>query len=144
MINELFVPLKSEQGEHHWSVRAINMPLLQMKQEEDLREVLKEAVGTKFDFIRATRDGILYDYTVDTDIPELVAAMMATVFGAASYISDEITEGGDPFIKIKVAGKEICVTSSHGLIVGAYHLQDDEVGNEEIQAFIDSLPPDPI
>ena len=120
------------------------MPLLQMKQEQDLKEGLKEDGGTKFDFIRATLDGILYDYSVDTDTPEVVAAMMATIFGAANFISDELSGEGDPLIRIKVAGKEIHVTRSKGLILAVFHLQGEDAGVEDISAFIDSLPEHPI
>lgn len=119
------------------------MKLEQLTKQEPIIDLERESSPQETQFIRSSVEGVLIDYNIDSDYPEVVAAMFATLFGAASLVSEDISESDSPVVKI-IAGNHIFQISKIGEhIIALLPSSDVPFSQDEIDSFLIELPNEP-
>jgi predicted regulator of Ras-like GTPase activity (Roadblock/LC7/MglB family) len=104
---------------------------------EEILETFKEQTGISI--IRASKEGVLKDYNVVTDFPEILGAMLATVYGASVTAITDFTEGEDAVVKIASGDHCIVIVSNSDDILAAIVPNGGEVLEEDLQALAKQL-----
>jgi len=98
---------------------------------------------SKFNYIRSSNEGVLIDYDLETDFPEVAAAMFATIYGAASLAVEDMAEGLPFSVKILLEKKTVTVLRSREHIVGLISKNGMKSSPVDIGEFLKTLPDEP-
>lgn len=104
---------------------------------EEIIQSFKEHTGITL--IRASKEGVLKDYNVDTDFPEVLAAMLATVFGASVTAITDFSEEGDLVVQIRSGDHTIVIVSSTDDIVGVFVPEGTNISDNDLLALARQL-----
>ena len=104
---------------------------------EEIIESFKESTGIAV--IRASKEGVLKDYNVETDFPEVLGAMLATVYGASVTALADFSEKRNPIIKINSGDRSVIIVSSSDDIVAVFVPEDATISDEEVQSLSKKL-----
>jgi len=88
-------------------------------------------------------EGVLIDYNIESDYPEVVAAMFATLFGAASLVSEDIAGSDSPVVKIIAGDYLFHITRIGENIIALLPSTDTPFSQDEIDSFLIELPNEP-
>jgi len=104
---------------------------------DEIIESFKENTGIAV--IRASKEGVLRDYNVETDFPEVLAAMLATVYGASVTAITDFSEERDPIIKINSGDRNVIIVSSSKDIVAVFVPEEATISDEDVQTLSKKL-----
>ncbi len=94
---------------------------------------------TGISIIRASKEGVLKDYNVATDFPEVLGAMLATVYGASVTAITDFTEGDDPVVRIQSAEHDVIIVSSTDDILAVFVPNGGQILEEDLKALAKQL-----
>ncbi len=104
---------------------------------EELMESFTERTGIKV--LRATKEGILRETTLDVDAPEIIGAMIATIFGAADTTIGEFNLEVPEIISIKKDDVRIFILPSRENILAAFAPPEIDVNEEELKSLAEAF-----
>ena len=105
---------------------------------EKLMESFTERTGIWI--IRTTKEGILLESTVKVDAPEIIGAMVATIFGAADTTLSEFNMGTPNVVTIHNDNFRMFILPSKGdHLIAAFAKRDVEVNEAELKEIAESL-----
>jgi predicted regulator of Ras-like GTPase activity (Roadblock/LC7/MglB family) len=104
---------------------------------EEIIDSFKEQ--TDISIIRASKEGVLRDYNVETEFPEVLGAMLATVFGASVTAIMDFSQGEDPVVNIDSKGQNVCIISSAEDIIAAFVPEGKSISIDDLRTLAKQL-----
>ena len=104
---------------------------------KEIINTFKERTGISI--IRATKEGVLKDYSVETEFPEILGAMLATVYGASVTAITDLSEGEDPVITIQSGQHHVMIFSTINDILAAFVPNGISIQESELRSIADML-----
>lgn len=98
---------------------------------DKLFESFTERTGIRV--LRASKEGVLRDYNVETDFPEVLGAMLATVYGASITAIADFTEKEDPVVWIRAGEFHVAIVSASDSILAAFSADGKEIPLEDLK-----------
>jgi len=89
---------------------------------------------TGITILRASKEGVLRDYNVKTDFPEVLGAMLATVYGASVTAISDFSEGEEPVVMIQTDREDIAIVAFNNDIVAAFVGKGKDFNPEELKS----------
>lgn len=95
---------------------------------DDIIESFTERTGISI--LRASKEGVLKDFNVESDFPEVLGAMLATVYGASVTAITDFVDGIEPVVKIETGKHDIAIIASNEDIIAAFVPEDSKLDVE--------------
>ena len=104
---------------------------------EEIINSFKDQTGISV--IRASKEGVLKEYSVETEYPEILGAMLATVYGASVTAIIDFSGGEDPTVTIQSGNHHIMIVSSRNDIVAAFVPNGNAIPENDIRLLAEKL-----
>ncbi len=104
---------------------------------EEIIEAFKDQTGISI--IWASKEGVLKEYNVDSDFPEVLGAMLATVYGASVTAITDFTDEEDSVVRIHSGELDVIIVSSTDDILAAFVPSGGEIPEEDLKALAKQL-----
>jgi len=104
---------------------------------EELMQSFTEKTGIML--LIASKEGVLKEFNVESDFPEVLGAMLATVFGAAETVITTLGFGSEPEISMKAEENQIIILPSGEDIMAAFIPSGNKIDYEDLEELADVI-----
>jgi len=112
--------------------KLINKGMEHMVSTDDIINSITNRTGIPI--LRASMEGVLKDYNVNTEFPEVLGAMIATVYGASTTAINDFSKDNDPFVTIRTDQYEIAIVSCGEDVIAAFLGDGKDFNENELRA----------
>jgi len=110
----------------------INNGIGQLVSTEEL--INSYTIRTGIPVLRASLEGVLKEFNISTEFPEVLGAMLATVYGASITAINDFSEDEDPLVTIRARQYKIAVISYGDDVLAAFIPEGQEFNEHELRA----------